>query len=93
MHGQAQMQMQPTLSRINVNQLLIKASTKKEIYNFLTLDCEAYLPKKDTINVHFLKQITRAHKEVRLPLTSNIVHQAIGGEGGCCASDRRLDGG
>lgn len=27
-------------------------------------ECEAYLPKMDTINVYFLKQIIRGMKEV-----------------------------
>ncbi len=27
-------------------------------------ECEAYLPKIDTINVYFLKQIVRGQKEV-----------------------------
>jgi hypothetical protein len=43
------------LQRINVHELMEKASSKKEIYNFLTIDCEAFLPKKDTINIFFLK--------------------------------------
>jgi hypothetical protein len=50
-----QMQQQQNLQAVNVNQLMIKASSKKEIYNFLALECEAYLPKVDTINVHYLK--------------------------------------
>jgi hypothetical protein len=33
--------------------------SKKEVYNFLSMNGEAYLPKLDTINVFFLKQIAR----------------------------------
>jgi hypothetical protein len=43
-----------------------KASNKKEIYNFLALECEAFLPKMDTVNIFFLKEIIRAEKEVRV---------------------------
>jgi hypothetical protein len=42
-----------------------KFQSKKELYNFLALDCEAYLPKLDTINTFFLKQVIRGEKEVR----------------------------
>lgn len=59
-----QMQQQPKLERINIHELQEKASSKKEIYNFLTLECEAYLPKMDTVNIFFLKQIVRAAKDV-----------------------------
>ncbi len=33
--------------------------SKKELYNFLSLDCEAFLPKIDTVNVFFIKAIFR----------------------------------
>ena len=56
---------------------MIKASSKKEIYNFLALECEAYLPKVDTINVHFLKQVVRAQKDVRIVSIHAIVYQAV----------------
>jgi hypothetical protein len=65
----------------------MKASTKKEIYNFFTLECEAYLPKIDTINVHFLKQIVRAQKDVNLDANDILVHQEISSQGGSCAID------
>jgi hypothetical protein len=50
-----QNQQQPRLERINIHELQEKASSKKEIYNFLTLECEAYLPKMDMVNIFFLK--------------------------------------
>lgn len=56
---------QQELARVNVHEVIEKASSKKEIYNFLTLECEAYLPKIDTVNIFFLKEIMRAQKEVR----------------------------
>ena len=38
--------------------------SKKELYNFLLQDCQAYLPPMDATNVYFLKQIMRGAKEV-----------------------------
>ena len=41
-----------------------KMQSKRDVYNFLSMECEAYLPKMDTINTYFLKQITSAKKDV-----------------------------
>jgi hypothetical protein len=43
------------LEKVNIHTLLEKMQSKKEVYNFLSLNGEAYLPKLDTINVFFLK--------------------------------------
>ena len=40
--------------------------SKKELYNFLLQDCQAYLPPMDSTNVYFLKQIMRGAKEVSI---------------------------
>ena len=71
---------------------MIKASSKKEIYNFLALECEAYLPKVDTINVHYLKQIVRAQKDVRIVSINNIVYQKVRSQGISGSLDRRTLG-
>ena len=47
--------------------LMEKLQSKKDVYNFLMQECEAYLPKMDTVNMFFLKQITSGKKEVRVP--------------------------
>lgn len=49
------MNQQIQLQRINIHEMLEKFQSKKEVYNFLTIECEAFLPKVDTINVYFLK--------------------------------------
>ena len=54
------------LQAVNVNQLSAKMKSKKELYNFLLQDCQAYLPPMDSTNVYFLKQIMRGAKEVRI---------------------------
>ena len=59
------MSQQLQLQRVNIHELLEKMQSKKEVYNFLSLSGEAYLPKLDTINVYFLKQIARGQKDVR----------------------------
>ena len=55
----AQHQQQLRLEQVNVRELMEKVSSKKDVYNFLSQECEAYLPKMDTVNIFFLKQITR----------------------------------
>ena len=52
------------LSRVNVNELSAKMKSKKELYNFLLQDCQAYLPPLTSTNVYFLKQIMKGEKEV-----------------------------
>jgi len=54
------------LSKVNVNELSSKMKSKKELYNFLLQDCQAYLPPMDSTNVYFLKQIMRGAKDVRM---------------------------
>jgi hypothetical protein len=57
-------QNQQPLSRVNVHEVLEKMQSKKELYEFLILDCQAYLPRIDSINVYFLKSIIRGEKDV-----------------------------
>ena len=48
---------QHELTKINVHELMEKVQSKRDVYNFLTQECEAYLPNIDTINIFFLKKI------------------------------------
>jgi len=64
-----------------------KIQSKKDVYNFLTQECEAYLPKMDTVNIFFLKQITRGTKEVSVFLDNSSVCEAIWSEGGSSPID------
>lgn len=52
------------LEQVNINELMEKIASKRDVYNFLAQECEAYLPKMDTVNIFFLKQITRGAKDV-----------------------------
>jgi hypothetical protein len=46
---------QPQLARVNVHELMERFRSKKELYDFLSQDCKAYLPKIDSTNVYFYK--------------------------------------
>lgn len=52
------------LAKVNVHEIMEKMQSKKDIFNFLTFECNAYLPKVDCINIFFLKAILRGQKEV-----------------------------
>ena len=47
------------LEQVNVHTVMEKVSSKRDVYNLLSQEGEAYLPKMDTVNIYFLKQITR----------------------------------
>ena len=53
--------------RMNINQLKERFRSKNELFKFLSIDCSAYLPKKESTNVYFLKDIMNGRKEVRNP--------------------------
>ena len=55
--------------QVSVNQLSSKFKSKKELYNFLLQDCQAYLPPLASTNVYFLKQIMNGNKDVSNPFS------------------------
>ena len=42
-----------------------KFSTKRECFNFLTLDCDAYLPHFDTVTIYFLKDLISGKRKCK----------------------------
>ncbi len=50
--------------QINVNALSAKMKSKRELYNFLLQDGQAYLPPMHSTNVYFLKQVMTGRKDV-----------------------------
>jgi hypothetical protein len=52
------------LQQINVHAMSSKMKSKKELYNFLLQDCQAYLPPLGSTNVYYLKSIMRGSKDV-----------------------------
>lgn len=57
---------QSNLEWLNLRQLQAKINSKRELYNFLLQDCKAYLPPYKQVNVYFLSQVAKGHKEVAL---------------------------
>ena len=53
------------LQRVNVHEVMERFRSKKELYDFLSQDCKAYMPKIESTNVFFYKQVSRGAKEVR----------------------------
>ena len=58
--------MEHNLNQVNVLDLRQRVGDKKELYDFLTQECGAYLPKQNFTNVYFLRSILNGEKEVRL---------------------------
>jgi hypothetical protein len=83
---------QHRVEQVNVRQLMEKMQSKKDVFNFLTQECEAYLPKVDSVNMFFLKQITSAKKEVSSARADPVVYQAFGSQGRGGAADRWAHG-
>ena len=54
------------LKAVNVHHLQEKFKSKKELYHFLTQDCKAFLPKLESTNGYFFKDVVRGAKEVTL---------------------------
>jgi hypothetical protein len=50
--------------QMSINQFSSKVKSKRELYNFLLQDGQAYLPPIHSTNVYFLKQIMTGHKDV-----------------------------
>ena len=50
---------QQQLKKVNIHKLHEKFQTKRELYNFLTQDGHAYLPKIDSTNVYYFRQIMK----------------------------------
>jgi hypothetical protein len=54
-------------SHVNVLDLQRRFRSKKELYDFLVHDCKAFLPKIEAVTIFFMKQITKADKDVSAP--------------------------
>ena len=50
------------LEQVNINEVMEKMASKKDLHNFLTQECEAYLPKLDTVNIFFLSRLPEVLK-------------------------------
>ena len=76
------------LEQVNIHTVMQKVASKRDVYNLLSQEGEAYLPKMDTASIYFLKQITRGQKDVRDPFPENVVHKEISSKSCSSPSDR-----
>ena len=51
---------------ITAQEFRAKYNSKKECFNFLTVDCKAYLPSYETVTIYFLKDLMAGHKKCKL---------------------------
>ena len=49
--------------QISAIEFASKYKSKREVYNFLTLEVQAYLPNYDTITIYFLKDLIYGKKK------------------------------
>ena len=49
--------------QITAMQFASKYKSKREVYNFLTVDCHAYLPPYDNLTIYFLKDLVSGTKK------------------------------
>ena len=54
------------MANITASTFASKFNSKREIFNFLTLDVGAYLPAYDTVTVYFLKELISGSKKCKL---------------------------
>ena len=53
---------------INVKEIAAKFRTKREIYNFLILDCKIYLPAYETVTIYFMRELIMGLKKGKIYL-------------------------
>ena len=57
---------------INVKDFAAKYRSKREVYTFLTIDGNAYLPPFDTITIYFCKSLVQGTKKCKYTVTANL---------------------
>ena len=58
---------------INVKEFEAKYRSKREVYIFLTIDGDAYLPPFDTLTVYFLKDLVAGLKKCKCIMADQAV--------------------
>ena len=53
----------PQLAQVNVQSFMAKYKSKRECYNFLTVQVEVYLPAYETVTIYFLKDLISGKKK------------------------------
>ena len=63
MDNQNRQQQSRVNQQITATSFAAKYKSKREVYNFLTIDVKAYLPSYDTISIYFLKDLVSGQKK------------------------------
>jgi len=50
---------------VNAKEFASKFRSKREVYNFLTIDVKAYLPGYETLNLYFLRDLVNGQKKCK----------------------------
>ena len=61
--------MQGGPQRMAVNQFAAKFSSKKDLFNFLSVEVGAYLCDHEVLTIYFLKQLVSGKKKCKFPNT------------------------
>jgi hypothetical protein len=56
---------QPNLKRITTSEFSAKFRSKNEVFAFLSIDVEAYLPSKECVTIYFLKDLVNGNKKCK----------------------------
>lgn len=59
-------------NRVTAAMFAAKYRSKKEVFQFLTVDAKAYLCPFDTVTIYFLKDLASGKKKCKLLVSSNI---------------------
>ena len=52
---------------VTAQEFRAKYNSKKECFNFLSVDCKAYLSSYETVTIYFLKDLIAGQKKCKLP--------------------------
>ena len=56
---------QPVKARLTTSEFSAKFRSKNEVYAFLSIDVEAYLPSKDCVTIYFLKDLVNGKRKCK----------------------------
>ena len=56
---------QPVKARLTTSEFSAKFRSKNEVYAFLSIDDEAYLPSKDCVTIYFLKDLVNGKRKCK----------------------------
>ena len=63
MNGQIVQQPARGNQQVTATAFASKYKSKREVFNFLTIDVKAYLPSYDTVSIYFLKDLVSGKKK------------------------------